>query len=178
MRVLHIISDLSGGGAGVCLRDFVVASNQLDQCHDVLTVGRVSYDEIDTKGLTIYESRGSMDDAVYFIAHGHYDIFHWHWWEDMPLMRLVKDIPGKRIVECDVYPCEPVHTLTESEIGYADVVVVDGRDTLEAYPQIPNKRFIIGGANLDPYLNAPKQRLHTRIGRGSVLDCCASAPLI
>lgn len=174
MKVLHIISDLSGGGGGVCLLNFAAQANRvIEQRHDILAVGKIYWDEIDVPcALTTHESHGNLGDAARFVKNGNYDLLQWHWWEEIPLMRELSKLNGpKRIIGCDVYPSEPKHTLTDFEIKYADLIVCDGLDTLMAYPSIPveKKCFIVGGGPLMPYLNTGVTRQHRRIGRGSVL---------
>jgi glycosyltransferase involved in cell wall biosynthesis len=93
----------------------------------------------------------------------------------MPLMEELARYSNhhRRVITVDVFPAATVYRLSKFEIDYADMVVFDGKDALEAYPEIPpeKKCWILGATNLHLYQTARSRSAdgRLRIGRGSAL---------
>ena len=125
--------------------------------------------------LTIHRrGRRSYEATARWILGADYDIIHWHWWERMPFMGMLAGQHRQPcVITCDVYPCRPEYRLSPAELAYGVLIVFDGRDAFDAYPDVSpaRKEWIVGSARLDLYRprNRPEFPGRLIFGRGSAL---------
>jgi len=122
--ILHITDCLSKGGAGRALIGAAKYSRQQGNFqHECISLkplfdGVVA--ENVTEGLKVHVAPDinlirSLVEAA--------NVVHWHWWEDIPLMR--ENLPKKpNVVWCAVSGEYPPHELTREVVDFADIMVI------------------------------------------------------
>jgi glycosyltransferase involved in cell wall biosynthesis len=124
IRVLHITDQLSKGGAGRALIGVAKYSTRMGNFHHECISLKTLFDGVIsegvTEGLTVHVAPDT--DKIRSLVSGA-DIIHWHWWQNMPLMRA--NLPRKpTLVWCAVSGEYPPNQLTREVIDFADVMVV------------------------------------------------------
>ena len=177
MKILHYVKVLTAGGAGRMIRGLI---RHLPHQSEVA----VEWDHVDLPmgDIPVHTQLGPWEmDRL--LSNGDFDLVHWHWWTDMPVMSWVHEA-GLRIPQVltlHVYSQLPEHRMPDrvmnmvDRIGYAS----SWSHELPCYRHLPPEKahFIIAGAELEE-ASALERQQHVgfHIGRCGGLDPAKCPP--